>query len=73
MFTHTCIKPGCSTQYQDEDPEPYYCPACKAEKAEIAKTIDAQFASRPKEKVVTPLQEYEQAQKIRGFMPVKFN
>ena len=72
MFTHTCIKPGCGEQYQDTDQEAYYCDACKAANKAIAEKVDAKLASRPKRSQTSALQEYDNAQKVHGFMHVKF-
>ena len=68
MTTHVCIKPQCGATYEDSDPDPYYCPSCVIEKKALAAKIDASLASRPKRPVLSDLQRYDQAQKIRGFV-----
>jgi hypothetical protein len=68
---HKCIKPTCSNSYEDTDPDAYYCPSCIEEKKVIAKKIDETIGSRPKKQYMTPLQEYEAAPKVRGFMRVR--
>ena len=66
MHTHTCIK--CSTSYQSEDPEPYYCDRCAQTRAAIAAEIDAKFANRVTEKTPSELELYDQQQKVHGFV-----
>lgn len=41
MYTHNCIKPGCSNTYTTEDPDPYYCASCEKQKNVVAAQIDA--------------------------------
>jgi len=48
MHTHTCIRPGCGTSYQDSDPDAYYCPPCLKARKDIAAQVDAKLANRPK-------------------------
>lgn len=66
MNQHNCIK--CNAQYQDADPDAYYCPPCLKAKKQIAAQVDAQFASRPRTKVKTMLEQYDEAPKVRGFV-----
>lgn len=68
MYTHSCIK-KCGTQYQSEDPEPYYCEACNTARLAIAKELDKKV--RPVRPVKSALQEYDEARKINGFVQVK--
>lgn len=68
MNTHTCIKPGCGTSYEDTDVEAYYCPSCNDERKEIAKQVDARLQAIPKTQHLTPLQAYDAATKMRGFV-----
>lgn len=42
-YKHTCIKPGCGKQYDDEDPDPYYCTACNEQRLVIAQAIEAKY------------------------------
>lgn len=70
-YNHACIKVACSNTYKDEDPDAYYCSACKEMNKKIAQEVDAKLATMPKRKVVSALQEYDNAEKVRGFMPVK--
>ena len=60
---HKCSKPSCGREYSDKEPDAYYCPLCVKEKDVIAKQIDARFSTRPKEPVVSDLQEFEQSAK----------
>lgn len=41
QYTHPCVK--CKQQYQSEDPDPFYCSPCDAQRKTIAATVDAQF------------------------------
>jgi hypothetical protein len=68
---HKCIKPTCANSYEDNDPDAYYCPSCIEVNKAIAKKIDQTIGSQPKEKIMTPLQAYEAAPKVHGFMKVK--
>lgn len=67
-MTHTCIKPGCGATYQDNDPDPYYCDSCKAHNKEMAARVDSIVAARPRKPRMSLLQEYDAAQKVRGFV-----
>lgn len=71
MATHQCIKPDCANSYEDDDVDAYYCPSCQAEKAKIAKALDAKLSTRSRREPMSPLKEYENAPKVRGFMQVK--
>ena len=72
MHTHTCIKPGCTNQYQDEDPDPYYCEPCREENRKVALEVEAKLGPRDTTPPVTPLQEYDAATKgPGGFMIYK--
>lgn len=71
-YTHNCVK--CSVQYEDSDPDPYYCTSCNEEKIKIAKRIDEQMANRPpKRNRVSALQEYDSAPKAHGFVITTLN
>lgn len=71
-YQHNCIKPACGTLYSDTDPEAYYCHLCQKKAKEIAEKIDKQLKGKAsKRKIVTPLQEYENAPKVHGFMYLK--
>lgn len=59
MYTHNCIK--CSTQYKSEEVDPYYCESCIIEKNRIAKEVDQRVSMRPRRKVKSALQEYDEA------------
>ena len=59
---HKCIK--CTKEYQEDDPEPYYCESCLAQKRELATKIDTTFVPRPRVKSL--LQEYDEAPKGPG-------
>ena len=68
-MTHSCIK--CGSQYHDEEPEAYYCDKCLAEKRAIAAQVDAKMSRISRRETMTPLQEYDAATKVRGFMQVR--
>lgn len=68
-YTHPCLK--CKTTYEDNDPDAYYCEACKEERKRIAEEVDKKMATRETKPIKTALQEYDEAQKIKGFMVVK--
>lgn len=63
-----CIK--CREQYEEPDDEAYLCSKCLELKKAIADKIDAQMAHLPKIQPMSGLAEYEQAEKVRGFMRV---
>jgi hypothetical protein len=63
MTTHTCIKPGCGTTYEDQDPDPYYCLPCREENKRIAAEVEAKLGPRDTTPPMTPLQEYEASAK----------
>ena len=65
---HKCIKPSCPNTYEDNDPDPYYCPTCNEAKKVIAKKIDAQFAGIPRKPVESDLQKYDRLKDDRGFV-----
>ena len=58
MYTHPCIK--CSTEYQDEDPDAYYCTACNEERKKIAAEIDKKMGNRSTKPVKSDLQAFEE-------------
>jgi len=68
MHTHSCIK--CGTQYKDSDPDPYYCKTCSEEKKAIAEEVDKKLRSKPRKPTKSALQEYDEAQKVHGFVQV---
>jgi hypothetical protein len=70
-MTHHCIKPGCTNQYNSEEPDAYYCPSCDKVRLAIAKQVDAKIATRPRKPTKSALQEYDEAVKVRGFMQVR--
>lgn len=65
-YTHSCIK--CQTQYTDTDPDAYYCEPCNAERKAIAADIDKKLAMKPKKKIMSSIQAYNAAPKVRGFI-----
>lgn len=67
-ITHTCIRPGCGTKYQSNEPEAYYCEPCNEARKAVAQEIDSKMLGKPREPIMTPLQAYDAAPKIRGFM-----
>jgi len=67
-MTHNCIK--CGNSYEDTDLEPYYCSTCIEAKNKIAEEVDKKMALRGKKEVKSALQEYDEAQKVHGFVQV---
>jgi len=68
QFKHTCVKPACNETYQDTDPDAYYCSKCSDENKKIAEKVNATINSRPRKQIKSALQEYDEAQKIHGFV-----
>lgn len=60
-----CTK--CGQLYKEDDVEAYLCPNCLTERKQMAKQIDVQFVGRSKSQPMTPLQQYDMAQKFHGF------
>lgn len=72
MYSLPCIK--CHTTYDTTDPDPYYCEPCLAEHKRVAAEIDAKLASEgPREREITPLEAFDAAPKVRGFMKVSLD
>jgi uncharacterized Zn ribbon protein len=69
QFTHKCIK--CNITYKDSDPDDYYCTSCNTERKKIASEIDKKLSGRVSRNVVSGLQEYDNAIKVRGFATAK--
>ena len=69
MFEHSCIK--CQEKYQDTDPDPYYCPACKEASLVIAKEVDKKLAGRISRQGKSELQQYDEILKRNGGQFVK--
>lgn len=63
MHTLSCIK--CSSKYESQDPDPYYCKPCNDERKALAATIDAKMAGRPKKPVMSELQAYDAKAKVQ--------
>lgn len=70
-MTHNCIKPTCGKQYEDSDPDAYYCPECVAEKKQIAASIDARLGRVERTQPVSDLQAFDMSPKFRGFVITK--
>ena len=71
-YQHTCIKVSCGAAYEDTDPDDYYCEKCQKKAKAIAAKIDAQLAGKiSKRKIITPLQEYDNAPKVNGLVRTK--
>lgn len=58
-----CIKPTCGREYESPEEEAYLCGQCRQEKKAIAAQIDAQFAGKAQEPVVSELQAFESSAK----------
>lgn len=55
-----CIRPTCQKEYESPEEEAYLCGACRLDRKRIAAEIDAQFATKVREPVVSELQAFEQ-------------
>lgn len=66
MQEHVCIKPGCGTKYQDEEPDAYYCPSCNEEKKVIAREVDSKISTLGGKKGLSELEEYDELRKANG-------
>lgn len=67
IYTHVCIKNGCNKQYQDKDPDPYYCSECKDEVKRKAEEVDKLISSRPpKRQRKSGLEQYDAIIKGKG-------
>ncbi|KKR45478.1 MAG: hypothetical protein UT82_C0028G0010 [Parcubacteria group bacterium GW2011_GWB1_40_14] len=69
MFQVHCIE--CKTEYEDKEPDDYYCSVCLPKIKEIARKIDAKLKTRPRKEVVSNLVRYDSLPKIRGFVDAK--
>lgn len=69
MYTHSCIK--CKVQYEDTEPDEFYCPTCNTERLRIAAEIDAKIKAKPTKPTMSALQQYDAQEKFRGFIRVK--
>jgi predicted nucleic acid-binding Zn-ribbon protein len=69
MNTHACIK--CGESYQDGDVDAYYCPPCLEVKKQLAQEMDAKRVGVSKKPVISALQEYDNSQKVHGFVHVR--
>ena len=56
LYTHKC---SCGKEYQDDDPEVYFCDICIKKRKHIAAQVDAQMASRPRVESRSALKEFE--------------
>lgn len=65
-FNHTCIKPSCGAQYQDTDPDPYYCEEHQKANKHIIKEIYAKFSKIPRKPVKSDLQIYDELCQTKG-------
>lgn len=69
-YTHKCVK--CSTSYQTEDEEAYYCETCLEARKQFTKEIDAKHATNPKEHIKSDLQiALEKGQRKNGSLFVR--
>ena len=67
MFTHKCVK--CEKEYQDSDPDPYYCDLCNKTRLEIAKRIDKEKKGVVAKKSDSLMSIYDKAPKGPGGFP----
>lgn len=68
---HTCIKPTCAQQYEDEDIDAYYCFPCRALNKKVALELEAKIAARPRKETISALAQFDSQPKINGFVHVK--
>lgn len=61
MYSHACIK--CDTQYQDKDPDPYYCAPCNEARKVIAAELDAKRPKNPVPQPMSALQQFDSVAK----------
>lgn len=66
---HSCIKPACANQYEDDEVEAYYCMSCREANKILAKQIDAKMKTTKRD-TYSPLKEYENSPKVNGFVRV---
>lgn len=71
-YTHACIRPDCTVQYQSADPEPFYCPPHDQERKLKAEEVDRKIKARgpSKRQQLTDYQKYEQITRGRGYVQV---
>lgn len=68
MQKHHCIK--CRMEYESDDSEAYYCPACNQQRLAVASALDAKFNTVGQEPN-SGLKEYDSSPKIKGFVITK--
>ena len=56
MYTHTC---SCGKNYEDDDPEVYFCPVCIKKRKQIAAEIDKRLGIGPRKHQRSALQAFE--------------
>lgn len=67
VYKHIC--PTCSTPYEDNDPDIYFCPSCVESRKIVAKQVDMKLASRvSKRPEKSQLQIYDEIFKQKGFV-----
>lgn len=64
MHKVNCVK--CKKSYQSEEPDDYFCEDCNKTRLQVAKEIDAKMANRPKKKIVSDLQQFDEIAKQSG-------
>lgn len=68
--THKCLK--CSSSYESQEEEAYYCEACLEERKAFAAQIDAKRAAQPKEEHKSDLQiALAKGQRMNGALFVR--
>lgn len=55
-YNHLC---SCGKNYEDTDPEVYFCPVCIKKRKQIAAEIDKRIGQNPRRKEVSALQAFE--------------
>ena len=71
QYSHNCIK--CNTKYEDNDPDAYLCEVCMVARKAIADQVNRTIGARPAKKVKSPLQEYDESPKVRGFIVMRLS
>lgn len=66
MYKHKCIKPTCQADYEDNDPDAYYCLPCTEEKKLIAKEVEMRIGSTVGQKPKSQLQAFDELRKSTG-------
>lgn len=64
MYKVKCVK--CRRDYEDSEPDDFYCPTCDEERKRIAAEIDKKLVGRPREPHLTFEERMAALPKIPG-------